>query len=94
MSTVLSAEAKARLQEFVTLAANAEPEAVQGILVNWLKGRLGALWADLVAAVKAGNLTPDAIITFLETIPGVTIPSWLPTVLEIILPIILSALTA
>ena len=93
MSTVLSAEAKARLQEFVTLAANAEPEAVQGILVNWLKGRLGALWADLVAAVKAGNLTPDAIIKFLETIP-VTIPSWLPTVLEIILPIILSALTA
>ena len=93
MSTVF-AEAKQPLQEAFALAAESEPEAVQGILVNWLKGRLGALWSQLIAAVKAGNLTPDAIIKFLETIPGVTIPSWLPTVLEIVLPLILSALAA
>ena len=94
MSAKFYAEAKAPLQEAFALAATTEPAAVSGVLVNWLKGRLGVLWTDLLAAVKAGNLTPQAIIAFLETIPGITIPSWLPTVLEIILPLILTALTA
>ena len=86
----LSTEHKDVLCETFQLAATTAPEAVGGVLVNWLKAKLGGLFANLVAAVKAGNVTPEAIIAFLQTIPGVTIPSWLPVLLQCILPLILS----
>jgi len=85
-----SAEHKDVLCEAFQLAATTPPEKVGGVLRDWLKAKLGSLFSDLVAAVKAGNVTPESIIAFLQTIPGIAIPSWLPIVLQVLLPLILS----
>ena len=92
MSEILTAECTNHLASAMQIAAQSAPAAVGGRLLAWLESTIGpALLAQIKAAVASGAVTPTAILGYLTTL-GVTPPAWLATVLQVVLPLILSSL--